>query len=592
MSRIFTLNVPGTDALSFYRLDGEEELGRMFEYRIEALADSHSLSLRELLGKALSVRIEQQGGSARYLNGLIASVSLSGRHAERHYGYELVVRPWLWLATLRSDCRIFQNKTVPQIVREVLAPYGFPLEDRLAQTYAPREYCVQYNESDAAFVSRLMESEGIYYYFRHDAKDHTLMLCDAMSSHATLPGSGTIPFIAPDRLAIADQEHIERWVLAEQMSVGKYQTSDFDFTKPRADLSVQRVGPRGHAHDGYAVFEWPGGYCDDIQGAHYGRVRLEQLQALHERARADTNARTMAPGYLFTLTRCPRADQNREYLAVRCRYSFCENAYASDHRAQAVQHDTEILVQPSSLPYRLIRSTPCPRMDGTQTATVVGPQGEEIWTDRFGRVKLQFHWDRYGRSDQNSSCWVRVAGPWSGGGFGHVQVPRIGDEVLVDFLDGNPDFPVVTGRLYNGERMPPWALPANATQSGILSRSSPRGTARQANALRFEDRNGEEQVWMHAERNLDVEAKQDHSLTIGRDHSHTVGGSYAVNVEGDSVHVVRSGGHEVQVMAGGYTLHAAQAITLSAPRIVLSAGLGSIIVDPAGVTIVGKLIEA
>lgn len=592
MSRIFTLNVSGTDALSFYRLEGEEALGGMFEYRIDALADSHGLSLRGLLGKAVTVRIEEQGGATRYLNGLIACASLSGRQAQRHYCYELVVRPWLWLATLRADCRIFQDKTAPQIVQEVLASYGFSLENRLTRTYAPREYCVQYNETDAAFVSRLMESEGIYYYFRHDAKNHTLVLCDAMSSHATLPGSGRIPFIAPDSVTIADQEHIGSWVPAEEVSVGQYQTNDFDFTKPRADLSVQRAEPRGHAHDGYAVFEWPGGYCDDMAGTDYARVRLEQLQVLHERAHASTNVRAMAPGYLFTLTRCPRTDQNREYLAVRCRYRFCENAYASDREAQAVQHETEVLAQPSSLPYRSARDTPCPRIDGPQTATVVGPKGEDVWTDRFGRVKLQFHWDRYGRSDENSSCWVRVAGPWSGSGFGHIHVPRIGDEVVVAFLDGNPDRPIVTGRVYNGERMPPWTLPANATQSGVLSRSSPGGTIRQANALRFEDRKGEEQVWMHAERNLDVQAEQDHSLTIGRDHSHTVGGSYAVTVEGDSRHVVRSGGRDVQVMAGGYALRAAQAITLNAPRIVLSAGLGSIIVDPTGVTIVGKLIEA
>ncbi|MGN6260231.1 MAG: type VI secretion system Vgr family protein [Ralstonia sp.] len=535
MSRIFTLISPLGDSLKFYRLEGEEALGHLFEYRVEALADSHSLSLRDLLGKSVTVEVEQQDGTPRYLNGLIARASLTGRRAARHYAYELMVRPWLWLATRRSDCRIFQDKTVPQIVQEVLAPYGFPIENRLTETYVPREYCVQYNETDAAFVSRLMEFEGIYYHFKHAAQAHTLMLCDAMASHIALPQDATIPFIGPDRTAIADQEHIDSWLPAQEVSAGKHQASDYDYTKPRADLLVQRVDPRGHDHDGYASFEWPGGYRDDGAGTQYGRVRLEELQAAHERASASTNVRGVAPGYLFTLERCPRDDQNREYLIVRCQYRFQENPYATDHSDidsdNDVRHDTQMLAQPSSLPYRSPRATPVPRTHGPQTATVVGPAGQEIWTDQYGRVKLQFRWDRYGQSDQNSSCWVRVSSPWAGSGFGGVQIPRVGDEVVVDFLNGNPDDPIVTGRVYNGEKMPPWGLPGSATQSGLLSRSSPGGTTEHANAFRFEDKKGAEQLWMHAERNFDAETELDHSLSVGNNHTHTVGNDETMQVK-------------------------------------------------------------
>ncbi|RQZ92298.1 type VI secretion system tip protein VgrG [Burkholderia cepacia] len=531
MNRVFTLDSPHGDDLKFHTLDGSDELGRLFEFRIEALADSHSLSLKDMLGKPVTVRIEQQDLSTRYLNGIVARASLAGRRAERYYGYELIVRPWLWLATRRSDCRIFQNKTVPEIVQEVLSTYGFPIESHLAETYVPRDYCVQYNETDAAFVSRLMEFEGIYFWFRHAEDTHTLMLGDAMSSHTALPGYETIPYIARDRTAIADEERIDGWLPAQEVSVGRHQTTDYDYTKPRADLSSQKVDPRGHDHDSFASFEWPGGYRDDAPGAHYSRVRLEEQQAEHERASADTDVRGVAPGYLFTLERCPRADQNREYLIVRCQYRFQENAYASDQGAEAVVHQTMMLVQPSSLPYRSPRDTPRPRTNGPQTATVVGPPGEEIWTDQYGRVKLQFRWDRYGQSNQDSSCWVRVSSPWAGGGFGGVQIPRVGDEVVVDFLNGDPDEPIVTGRVYNGEKMPPWGLPGSATQSGLLSRSSPGGTTEHANAFRFEDKKGAEQLWMHAERNFDAETELDHSLSVGNNHTHTVGNDETMQVK-------------------------------------------------------------
>ncbi|MDN7635266.1 type VI secretion system tip protein VgrG [Burkholderia cepacia] len=531
MNRVFTLDSPHGDDLKFHTLDGSDELGRLFEFRIEALADSHSLSLKDMLGKPVTVRIEQQDLSTRYLNGIVARASLAGRRAERYYGYELIVRPWLWLATRRSDCRIFQNKTVPEIVQEVLSTYGFPIESHLAETYVPRDYCVQYNETDAAFVSRLMEFEGIYFWFRHAEDTHTLMLGDAMSSHTALPGYETIPYIARDRTAIADEERIDGWLPAQEVSVGRHQTTDYDYTKPRADLSSQKVDPRGHDHDSFASFEWPGGYRDDAPGAHYSRVRLEEQQAEHERASADTDVRGVAPGYLFTLERCPRADQNREYLIVRCQYRFQENAYASDQGAEAVLHQTMMLVQPSSLPYRSPRDTPRPRTNGPQTATVVGPPGEEIWTDQYGRVKLQFRWDRYGQSNQDSSCWVRVSSPWAGGGFGGVQIPRVGDEVVVDFLNGDPDEPIVTGRVYNGEKMPPWGLPGSATQSGLLSRSSPGGTTEHANAFRFEDKKGAEQLWMHAERNFDAETELDHSLSVGNNHTHTVGNDETMQVK-------------------------------------------------------------
>ncbi|SOE98664.1 Rhs element Vgr protein [Burkholderia sp. OK233] len=558
MSRIFTLDSPLGDQLKFRSLCGDEELGRMFEFRIEALADSHSLSLQALLGQSVTVNIEEQGGATRYLNGVIARASLAGRDAARHYRYELVVRPWLWLATRRTDCRIYQMRSVPEIVQETLAPYGFQIENRLTGSYAPREYCVQYNETDADFVSRLIENEGIYYYFEHASGKHTLVLCDAMSSHHPLPGYASIPYLGHDRATIADEEHIDTWVPAKEINAGRHEADDYDFTRPRADLSVRRADPRGHSHDSLPVYEWPGGYRDDAHGERYNRVRLEELQSEHERAAGHTNVRGVAPGYLFTLKNCPRDDQNREYLVVRCGYRFQENVYASGSDDE-VMHDTQLVAQPTSLPYRSQRVTPRPRTSGPQTAVVVGPPGEEIWTDQYGRVKLQFQWDRYGQRDQNASCWIRVSNPWAGGGFGGVQIPRVGDEVIVDFLNGDPDYPIVTGRVYNGERMPPWGLPASATQSGILSRSTPGGTTEHANAMRFEDRKGAEQLWMHAERNFDAETEQDHTLSVGHDHAHSVGNDETLSVKNNRQRsvgqneTVNVGQHRVAQVGGNET---------------------------------------
>jgi type VI secretion system secreted protein VgrG len=576
MSRIFTLDSPFGDQLIFRRLTGNEGLSEPFELTLDALAESHSLPLQSLLGKPVTIEIEEQGGQRRYLNGLVARALMGGREADRHYRYELTLRPWLWLATRRADCRIFQLKSTPQIVQEVLAPYGFPLENRLACSYPPREYCVQYNETDAAFVSRLMEFEGIYYYFEHASGRHTLVLSDAPSAHRPLPGYESIPFIGPDRIAIADEEHIAGWWPAQEIHSGRHELNDYDFKKPRADLLARRADPLGYSHDDLPVFEWPGGYVDGAQGERYSRVRLEELQAEHDRASGYTNARAMAPVYLFNLTRCPRADQNREYLVVRCRYLFQENAYATKSGDSEVTHETQFIAQPSSLPYRAPRLTPRPRTNGPQTAVVTGPAGEEIWTDQYGRVKLQFHWDRYGRRDENSSCWVRVSNPWAGGGFGGIQIPRVGDEVVVDFLNGDPDHPMVTGRVYNAERMPPWGLPASATQSGLLSRSTPGGTVAHANALRFEDRKGAEQLWMHAERNFDAETEQDHTLSIGHNHTHSVGNDETMQVtnnrkrsvgQNETVSIGQHrmatiGGNETHTVAGSRQREVGQAETV------------------------------
>ncbi len=375
-----------------------------------------------------------------------------------------------------------------------------------------------------------MEHEGIAYHFEHARSSHLLVLADDTGGYRKLPGYATIPYRPRDRVLHAMEPCIDQWRVAEQITSGRVMLDDFDFKKSRASLQSVRQDPKGHDHSTYEVYEWLGGYSEHQQGDTYARIRLQELQCAHELAAGHTNVVGMAPGYLFEMTHCPRESDNREYLVTETRYDLQEPEYSTGTGTESVcQFDFTVL--PSNVPYRPARKTPKPRTNGPQTATVVGP--EEIWTDRFGRVKLQFRWDRYGQSDENSSCWVRVSSNWAGANYGTMHMPRVGQEVIVDFIGGEPDRPIITGRVYNNDQMPPWELPANATASGILTRSSTGGAANQANMLRFEDRSGAEQILLHAERNLDVE--------VEADETHTTDGTRTTLIKGHESATYKSG---------------------------------------------------
>ena len=428
----------------------------------------------------------------------------------------------------RTGSRIFQFKKVPDIISEVLGKYGFPLTLKIIKTYREWDYCVQYQETDLAFVMRLMEHEGIYFYFEHQEGKHTLVLADDASCHAPLAGKPSIKYLGVDVITVANEEHFFSWEVLENISSGEYITDDYDFEKPRADLKTQRKNPLGHAHDSWERYTWPGGYVKVGDGENYTGVRLESLEGEYERTRGQTSVRTMACGYRFNLERCPRADQNREYLAQAVTYFFRDNTRMSKEGDST--WEITVTAHPTALPYRPQVVTAKPLTHGPQTALVVGPPGEEIYTDNYGRVKVQFFWDRYGQKNENSSCWIRVSHPWAGSKFGVIHTPRIGQEVIVDFMGGDPDYPMITGRVYNADQMPPWDLPGNKTQSGILTRSSKGGAPGagikdgpgSANALRFEDKKGAEQLWLHAEKDQLTEVENDEDKWVGRDRRKTV----------------------------------------------------------------------
>ncbi|AVT17687.1 type VI secretion system tip protein VgrG, partial [Paracidovorax avenae] len=520
MTRRVTIQTPLGEQLHFRQLRGSEELSQLFSFDIDLLSEGRDIDPKALLGKTATVEIETEGGGKRYLDGLVTRFGMQGQD-HRLYSYHLRLQPWLWVATRRQDFRIFQFKTVPQIVQEVLGRYGYPMQLKLTRAYRAWDYCVQYGESDFDFVSRLLEHEGAYYYFQHASGQHTLVIADdIVAGHEPLPGAAVIPFYPPEKSAVADRENIHAWTLGEEIKPGRYYNDDYDFKKPRSDLSNMRQQPPGHAHDAYEIYEWPGGYVQHGDGEQYARVRLQEGLTGHSVVKGESRHRSLATGYTFTLENYPRGDQNRQYLITGVTYHLHENPRSSSFNSakpgESLKHNEEqgsfqkfsLTAQPTSLPYTPARKTQKPRTTGPQTAVVVGPAGEEIWTDEYGRIKVQFHWDRLGAMDENSSCWMRVATSWAGSGFGAISIPRIGHEVVVDFLNGDPDYPLVVGCVYNAANMPPWALPGNATQSGIKTKSSKGGAfgdgmkngAGDANAIRFEDKKGAEQVWLHAQK--------------------------------------------------------------------------------------------
>jgi len=509
--------------LEFRALSGTESLSALFEFDLEMTSTSYALDLRAMLGTPATLEIALEPFGTRYLNGEITRCTLVGRASptSRNYVYRATLRPWLWYLTQTTDSKIFQSKTVPEVVQEVLAEYGYPVESRLGGGYRQWEYCVQYQETDFHFISRLMEHEGIHYWFEHADGKHTLVLGDETSDHSPVEGNPLLPYIGPDRITQPISEFISQWAPAEQFTPGKFATVDYDFKKPGASLDALRSNPGSYAHGDLEIYEWMGGYTEADQGERYSLVRLQALQVVQATVDGHSNVRSMAPGRTFTLRNHPRVSENREYLLHRVSYNIQEADYASNAEVENL-YEVRFSVIPSSTPFRPQRVTSLTRTHGPQTARVVGKQGEELWTDQYGRIKVQFHWDRYGQKNENSSCWVRVSSPWAGGGFGGIQMPRVGDEVIVDFIGGEPDRPIVIGRVYNASNMPPWDLPGNATQSGFLSRSKD-GDPGTANALMFEDANGQERIWVHAERNMDTEVEADETHTVDGSRTTVIG---------------------------------------------------------------------
>ena len=524
----------GDDVLLFHSMSASESLGRLFQYDLDMLSNDPEIKHKDILGQSVTVRYKRPDGEDRYFNGFVKSFTQAGTHGNLIV-YRASLCPWFWFLSRTSDCRIFQNKKVPDIVKEVFRDLGFSdFEESLSGSYREWEYCVQYRETDFNFISRLLEQEGMYYYFKHQDGKHTMVLSDSISAHESISGYEEVPYYPPEESDQRERDYISDWSLNQSIQPGNYVLNEFDFKKPKANLEVKSSMPRQHDKADFEMYDYPGEYKESSEGDEYVRSRIEELQAQYEQVQGHGNVGGLSCGCLFKLSNYHREDQNREYLITAANYNLgpqeYESAFASGDGSLMSCSITAIDKQQA---FRAPRITPKPIVQGPQTAIVVGKSGEEIWTDKYGRVKVQFHWDRYGEDNENSSCWIRVSHPWAGKNWGAVALPRIGQEVVVSFLEGDPDQPLITGRVYNDDNMPPYELPANATQSGIKSRSSKGGSPDNFNEIRFEDKIGSEEVYIHAEKDQNNVVENNETTSVGNDRSETVGNNETISIGND-----------------------------------------------------------
>jgi type VI secretion system secreted protein VgrG len=522
----------GEDVLLFYKMHGVEKLNQAFEYQLELLSTQAGIDPGKILGKSITVKLILDNGQWRYFNGYVTRFGNYGK-VKDFIAYRAVIRPWLWFLSRASNCRIFQNKSVPDIIKQVFHDQGFSdFKIDLIKSYSPREYCVQYRETDFNFVNRLMEEEGICYYNTHKADQHILNLVDDVSSHHKYTGYETIPYHQDQGSNDSSRsDHIYTWGCAQEVHTGSYQLTDYDFKNPKANLLAKSQISKSHTHDNFEFFDYPGHYTNTGVGETLARHRIEELHSDFIQAEGQANARGIAVGYLFKLQDFPANEQNKQYLITSAEYDLIQDEFLSQNTAVGEKFfDCRFTALDSAIPFRPPRISPKTLVHGAQTALVVGPSGDEIFTDKYGRVKVQFHWDRYGKNDQDSSCWVRVSHPWAGKNWGMVAIPRIGHEVVVDFLEGDADQPLIVGSVYNADMMPPYDLPANATQTGIKSRSSKSGSPANYNEFRFEDKKGSEMVLLHAEKDQTIEVEHDEAHSVGHDRSKTVDNNETVNI--------------------------------------------------------------
>jgi type VI secretion system secreted protein VgrG len=502
-------------ALGVETLQGHEALGDPFSFTLGLVSSAPDIDLSSLVGDTMTVSIAlEDEGDPRYLNAYVTRMELIDTF-DRFAHYQATLRPWFWLLSSRTNSRIFQQKSIPDIAKALFREHGFAdFEDSLSGNYPAREFVVQYRESDFAFVSRLFEKAGIYYFFRHEKGRHVMVLADGPTAHQTAPNYDQVAF-HPEGSPTPDAgQYLNRWRLIHQWRPGTYTSDDFDFERPKAQLTATAKVNARHKKGDLEIFDYPAGHLLTSETEGYSRVRLEALQADVEVARADGDVRGPGAGDMFTLIDHPLDSQNKKYLIVLAAYDAHNDPFDTQSGEEA-SFEVSYTVMDSQVAFRPLQSTPLPRVEGVQTAIVVGKAGEEIWTDKYGRVKVQFHWDREGKDNENSSCWVRVAQVWAGAGWGAMHIPRVGQEVVVDFLEGDPDRPIVLGRVYNGDNMPPYALPDNRTQSGIKSRSSPGGGPSNYNEIRFEDKKGSEEFHIQAEKNQTTTVKNNQSISVG-----------------------------------------------------------------------------
>jgi len=601
--RLITIESPlGTDVLLLERFDMREALSEPFEAELALLSPRDDIAAAEIVGKTVDFSLELADGSKRWFNGYVVRFTRGDPGSRDLRYYRATVRPWLWFLTRTADCRIFQNKTVPDIISAVFDELGFTdyTTANIHGTHPEREYIVQYRETDFAFVSRLMEEEGIYYSFEHERGRHTMVLADDIRGYRPCP-ENQIDFSSGD----FTPNHINSLTHGFAFRSGKWSQNDYNFKQPSANLRTNSntVVDLPKVSE-YELYDYPGRYDNKGFGTDLTKLRMEEVEVDYEVTEGASACRTLHPAGKFTLKRHVAAsEENQNYVLTAVEHTAVNQTYL-DGSASITHYSNTFTCIPDSTAFRPPRETPKPVISGLQTAVVVGPSGEEIYTDDdgYGRIKVQFHWDRYGQKDERSSCWIRVAHDIAGRQWGSFYLPRIGQEVVVAFLEGDPDRPLVIGSVYNAENMPPFPLPANKTQTGYRTRSSQGGGSSNFNELRFEDKTGQEEVYFHAEKDYNRVVENDDSLDVGNDQTIVVKnnrsetitqGSETVDInQGSRTHTIKMGNDSLDVKMGNRSVNVGQNLTVEAGMsIELKVGANTIKIDHTGITINGLMVK-
>lgn len=604
--RLLSLTTPlGGDVLIATSLEGSEGLSELFAFTLEMCSTNTGITPDQMLGKSVTVKIARPGADPRIINGIVASFSAADKTVDGMRAYRAVLRPKLWLLTRTSDCRIFQSQTSVQITDTLFSDGSLTdyKKQGLSGSHPTRDYCVQYRETDFDFLRRIWAEEGIYFYFQHADGQHTLVLSDSTSGYTDCIDKDVqhAPPSGGDAIAV------QRWQAENNFSSGKYALSDYNFEQPATDLTASTNTVLSNASfKSWELFDYPGDYTQKSDGTSLSRVRMEEVEAHYAIVRGEATYRGFMAGAKVTMSKHEVAsEQGKPYVLASVRHVATDLTHLGNQDVTSAYHN-EFTALPATVAFRPPPMLQRPLIPGPQTAVVVGPSGEEIYCDKYGRIRVQFHWDRLGTNDEKSSCWIRVAQMMAGVGWGSQFIPRVGMEVVVSFLDGDPDRPLVVGTVYNGTNTLPYTLPDNKTQSGFKTRSSSQGSATTFNELRFEDKKDSELIYMHAQKDFTRDVLNDDTLTVSHDQTLTIKnnrtetvqeGNESVTVsKGNRSLTVSTGNDTTSVTSGNYmvklgsgnathqcdggsiTLQAAQSITLKV-------GGNSIVINQTGITL-------
>ena len=638
-NRLISLTTPlGEGVLLLAGFTGTEAISSLFSFHLELLtSQTIPIDFSTIIGKSVTLSIVQADNTPRYFNGLVsrfAAGALTGGFTRYHM--EMV--PWTWMLTRYADCRIFHNKTVHDVLQQVFSDRGFTdFKLSLNGSYSPMEYCVQYRETDFNFISRLMEQNGIFYFYQHQEGKHIMVIADSSSIHDACPGQTSAGY-NPVSGGLDTEDVITAWDIEQVLMSGKYSLTDYNFKTPATSLVVTEptIDVIG-GNSGFELFDYPGDYGARADGTALAKLRMQEQEAVHLLARGSSTCRAFTTGYKFDLAEHFTDSMNTSYVLTEIQHSASVGSTYGVGGGGKDSYSNHFTCIPATVPFRPARVTPKPFVQGPQTAVVVGKSqggssgdggsgdGEEIWVDKYGRVIVLFPWDRKG----DCSCWVRVSQERAGEGWGSVNIPRVGQEVIVSFIEGDPDRPVITGRVYNANLMPPYPLPDNQSRTTLMTRTTPGGGADNCNELRFEDKDGAEQVFLRAEYDLDIRVKNDAREWIGNNRNLIVTNDQLESVGNDQHTQVISnrmdkvfGDSNVQVLGNlnekvgqtlslqvgenlyeksgttwaheaGQTIHLKAGMTViieAGTQLSLKVGGNFIDISPAGVSIVGTMV--